>query len=101
MTQPYSIHVTYRAAAQIQRLAAWWRQNRQAAPDAVAIELERAFALLAVNPKLGTFARNAKLSGVRRVHLAKIHHHLYYRIRADAIDILALWHTSRGSTPPV
>jgi plasmid stabilization system protein ParE len=101
LTQPYSVNVTRRAAAQIQRLAIWWQQNRQAAPDAVAIELERAFALLAVNPGLGTLARNAKLSGVRRVHLAKIHHHLYYRVGGNAVDILALWHTSRDSAPPV
>ncbi|RZT09119.1 Plasmid stabilization system protein ParE [Duganella sp. CF402] len=101
MTKPYSINVTHRAAAQIQRLAAWWQLNRPAASDAVSIELERAFALLAISPNLGTFARNAKLAGVRRIHLAKIHHHLYYRVRADAVDVLALWHTSRGNAPPV
>jgi plasmid stabilization system protein ParE len=101
LTQPYSINVTHRAAAQIQRLATWWRQNRPAAPDAVAIELEQAFTLLAINPKLGMVARNAKLSGVRRIHLAKVHHHLYYRVRGSAVEILALWHTSRGRVPPV
>jgi plasmid stabilization system protein ParE len=99
--QPYTIHITHRAAAQIQRLSAWWQKNRSAAPDAVVVELERTFTLLTMNPKLGTLARNAKLSGVRRIHLATIHHHLYYRVRADAVDILALWHTSRGSAPPV
>jgi plasmid stabilization system protein ParE len=82
-------------------LSLWWQQNRQSAPDAVAVELEQAFALLAINPNLGALARNAKLSGVRRIHLAKIHHHLYYRVREHTVDILALWHTSRGSAPPV
>jgi plasmid stabilization system protein ParE len=97
----YSIHITHRAAAQITRAAAWWSRNRPAAPDAVVVELECACALLAVQPYLGALARNARLSGVRRIHLAKIHHHLYYRVRVDAVDVLALWHTSRGGKPPV
>ncbi len=83
------------------RAAAWWLQHRPAAPDAVLIELERAFALLTVPPQLGVLARNARLSGVRRMHPAKIHHYWYYRVRGDAVEVLALWHTSRGGKPPV
>ncbi|MYM26821.1 type II toxin-antitoxin system RelE/ParE family toxin [Duganella sp. CY15W] len=97
----YSVQVTRHAAAQIQRLSVWWQQNRQSAPDAVAIELERAFALLAVRPELGAVARSARLAGVRRIHLVKIHHYLYYRTREGAVEILALWHTSRAGMPPL
>ena len=43
---------------------------------------------------------NARLTGVRRVHLARVHYHLYYRVTAEpAIEVLALWHTSRGASP--
>lgn len=96
----YAIQVTSRAAAQIRRVSSWWQQNRQAAPGAVQAELTRIFALLASRPDLGTLASNVKLAGVRRIHLPRIHHHLYYRVQANAVVVLALWHTSRGSAPP-
>jgi len=39
------------------------------------------------------------LESVRRVHLYRIRHFLYYRVAGDGtIQIVALWHTSRGST---
>ena len=47
----------------------------------------------------GDRSLNVKLPGVRRVHMARIHYHVYYRV-ADtppAVEVLALWHTSRGS----
>ena len=48
----------------------------------------------------GARATNSKLEGVRRVHLARVHYHLYYRTTHEpVIEVLALWHTSRG-TPP-
>ncbi|WP_090182136.1 MULTISPECIES: type II toxin-antitoxin system RelE/ParE family toxin [unclassified Duganella] len=97
----YSVRITFRAAAQIQQLSTWWQQNRLSAPGTVATELERAFALLEVNPNLGARTRNAKLSAVRRIHLPKIHHHVYYRIRGNVVEVVALWHTSRDGVPPV
>ncbi|WP_082488670.1 type II toxin-antitoxin system RelE/ParE family toxin [Duganella sp. Leaf61] len=101
MNAPYSISVTHRAAAEIRQLASWWQQHRLAAPDAVQLELERAFTLLSMLPKVGAIAKNARLANVRRVHLAKIHHHLYYRIAGNRVEILALWHTSRHSKPGI
>ncbi|MYM84409.1 type II toxin-antitoxin system RelE/ParE family toxin [Duganella sp. FT50W] len=95
----YAIQITPRAAAQIRRLSSWWRHNRPAAPDAVEDELTRIFALLASRPDLGAQASNAKLASVRRIYLAKIRHHLYYRVQTNAVILLALWHTSRGSGP--
>ena len=101
MSAPYSISVTHRAAAEIRQLAAWWQQHRFSAPDAVQLELERAFALLSVLPKVGAIAKNARLANIRRIHLAKIYHHLYYRIAGNRIEILALWHTSRYRVPGI
>jgi plasmid stabilization system protein ParE len=70
------IKVTRRAAAQIYEASAWWEVNRPAAPAAIREELERAFALLAAQLRIGCMARNTKLPGVRRVHLKRIHYHL-------------------------
>jgi len=80
---------------------AWWKVNRPEARGAVPEELRRAFRLIALQPEIGAHALNARLAGVRRVHLSRIHYFLYYRLRSDqkAIEVLALWHTSRGRGP--
>ena len=96
MTFPLPIRVSRRAAAQIEEAAEWWAQNRPAAPRAVQQELERAFSLLAIQPDLGARALNTRLQGVRRLHLSRIHYHLYYRVTPQGVELLAFWHTSRG-----
>ena len=75
----------------------WWTVNRQKAPKAFAEELLRAFELIASHPDIGARAQNTNLPDVRRIHLARVHYHLYYRVVAapPAIEVLALWHTSR------
>lgn len=88
-------------AAQIEEAAILWAENRPSAPRAIEEELERAFALLAIQPALGARAKNERLAGVRRIHLSRIHYHLYYRVSAEAVDVLTFWHTSRGGAPPL
>ena len=94
---------TLRAAAEIRRASAWWRANREAAPFALAEDLERAFELVAAQPGIGARARNARKEGVRRLLLSRTGYHLYYQVNADAgrIEILALWHSRRGREPAV
>lgn len=70
------------------------------APDAFVTDLENALQLIASHPSIGARARNVNLEGVRRVHLARVHYHLYYRVTSEpAIEVLALWHTSREAPP--
>ena len=85
----------------IERAATWWDQNRPLAPGALDEEIAEAFSLLISQPAIGAPALNAKAKGVRRIHLARVHYYLYYRIRREEIEVLALWHTSRGASPPV
>ena len=103
MTSPLPIKVTRRAAREIAKACEWWDANRPAAPGAVRQEIARVFRLIAHQPGVGARARNARLAGVRRVHLSRVHYHLYYRVRSDppAVEILAFWHTSRGTSPRV
>jgi len=58
----------------------WWRTNRPDSPDLFAIDLENGFRLISAHPGIGALAVNANLEGVRRVHLARVHYHLYYRV---------------------
>ncbi len=69
------------------------------APEALEDELTEAFSLLSSQPGIGVPTLSAKTKGVRRVHLARVHYYLYYRVRGDEVQILALWHTSRGAEP--
>ena len=93
------VRVTQRARAHIDRAALWWDENRPHAPNAFDEELAEAFSLLSAEPGIGAPALNVRARGVRRVHLARIHYYLYYRVRGSRVEVLALWHTSRGAGP--
>lgn len=93
------VQVTKRAQAHIDRAALWWDQNRPLAPEALDDELAEAFSLLSAEPGIGAPALNVRTTGVRRVHLARVHYYLYYRVRGSRVEVLALWHTSRGAGP--
>ena len=93
------IQITRRAAAQIREAASWWLANRPKAPEAFQEELRRGFDLISRQPAVGARATNVKLEDVRRIHLSRVRYHLYYRIRSARIEVLALWHASRGKGP--
>ena len=93
------VRVTKRAQRHIDRAALWWDQNRPLAPEALDEELAAAFSLLSAEPGIGAPALNVRAKGVKRVHLARVHYYLYYRVRSGKVEVLALWHTSRGIGP--
>ena len=93
------LHVVPTASRHIETAARWWRANRQAAPRLFREELSRAFDLIAEQPDIAPGAPETDAPGVRRFHLSRIRYHLYYRRRGDTVEVLALWHTSRGSAP--
>ena len=104
MTEPHSVAFTRRATALTEAADLWWRQNRPQAPEALRDELEQAVQLIALQPEIGATARNIKLAGVRRVLLSRVRYHLYYRVvdgPPRSIEVVSLWHTSRGENPPV
>jgi len=81
----------------------WWQLNRPKVPGAIRSELERASSLIALQPGIGTRARNTSLPGVRRLHLARIRYDVYYRLieAPKHLEILAFWHANRGSRPKI
>ena len=93
------VRVTKRAQAQIDRAVTWWDENRKLAPKAFDEDLAEAFSLLSVEPAIGTPVTNARTPGVRRLHLARIHYFLYYRVHGGEVQVLSVWHTSRDSGP--
>jgi plasmid stabilization system protein ParE len=103
MTETLPIEITALAAAQIRTAEEWWRINRTLAPNAVRRELQRAFQLIAGQPRIGSRATNVKLPGVRRIFLPLIKQYLYYHLvgSPESIEIVALWHARRGGGPPI
>jgi plasmid stabilization system protein ParE len=96
-----AVLITASAARASAEAGEWWVLNRPKAPEAFAEELEKSLALVASQPTIGAPSLNIKLPGVRRVHMARIHFHLYYRVAGTppVVEVPALWHTSRGSDP--
>ena len=103
MSPSLHIELTELAREQVREADTWWRRNRLKAPNAIREELERASALIAFQPGVGTRARNVALPGVRRFHVERIQYDIYYRLvgSPEYIEILALWGSPRGSLPPI
>ncbi|HWM93010.1 MAG TPA: type II toxin-antitoxin system RelE/ParE family toxin [Thermoanaerobaculia bacterium] len=94
--------VVAEAERQIRDAAGWWHANRPAARGLFRQELARGFEFITTQPDIGPKALDVALAGVRRLHLLRIHYYLYYRVTDDqAVEVLALWHTSRGELPPI
>ena len=99
MNAPLRIDITHDAETQIGAATKWWAENRPATPGAVLEDLDGILGLLCLQPAMGARARRAGLSGVRRITLSRIRYYVYYRVADDALQVLALWHTSRGRGP--
>jgi plasmid stabilization system protein ParE len=64
-------------------------------------ELAAAYALLTDLPFAGERVPHSRISGLRRVLLGRTQYHLYYVVTDEEsiVQILSLWHTSRGNAP--
>ncbi len=82
------------ARAQIERIDVWWRENRAAAPNLFAEELEAALRTLEATPAAAV--RYPPRQGVRRLLLRRTRHHLYVIEAAAAVLVVSVWSASRG-----
>ena len=95
------LFVSRRAAREINRISEWWAANRPAAPGAVRKDIEAALVLLLDQPSLGSAVKEASSPDVRRFHVDRIHYWVYYRVRGTRLEVVSVWHSSRGSGPAV
>ena len=79
----------------------WWRANRPKAPELFEDELRHAFALLVEQPHVGQLTRDSSFTGARRFYLSGSRYFVYYRVKEAAgfVEVLRVWHASRGRTP--
>ena len=96
---PLKVHITNRAARDIERIAEWWFENRQAAPGAVRKDLRAMLNVLKYQPGIGQKFEDAMSENVRRIHLDRIGHWIYYRVSGESLEVLSLWSSHRGSDP--
>ena len=95
----YPLRVSRNAAQQIREANRWWLENRDKTPNAFAEDLETAFQLLADLPGVGERVLHSRISGIRRLLMSRVRYHLYYFVSDDSVEILSLWHASRGRMP--
>jgi len=96
---PLAVRIKPRAQREIESAAAWWAENRPAAPGAIRKDLEAALALLVEEPGIGTRVVTSRADLVRRLYLSRVRYFVYYRIRATDLEVVAFWHSSRGAGP--
>ena len=79
----------------------WWSHNRPSAPTMFLEDLELAFALIEQFPNPGERVSHRRIANLRRVLLSRVQYSLYYCSSEDAavVEVLALWHSKRGSKP--
>ena len=88
------------AFGQLDEARRWWLANRDKAPQAFDEDIDEVIELLGDRPMLvgRPVARDPR---VRRAHLRRIRYYLYFQIdeERDLVEVLAVWHGSRGSPP--
>lgn len=99
MKGPLAVVFQRRATSEIEEIEAWWRVNRPAAPDLFVVELERMLEVVALMPSLGARTKDERARDIRRVVLKKSRYHVYYRVRGEVLQVLAVWHAKRGTGP--
>lgn len=94
------IAFTLRARRQLVAASKWWLEHREKAPQAFDEDIASGLSTIAERPLLGE--RVPRKAGIRRFFLRRIGYFLYYRAMSGGdIEVLAVWHHSRGSGPPL
>lgn len=99
----FRVRLTKRALGHLQRIDAWWRENRLAAPELFDSEAESALDLLAETPFVGVPYQRLSGPPIRRLLLIETRYHIYFDTNEDAgeVVVVAVWHASRDRPPPV
>ena len=88
-----------RAQREITRAAAWWADNRPAAPGAVRIDITNALSVLVHQPGLGERVETGRPIQVRRYLMNKTQRWVYYRVKSGVLEVLSVWGAERESGP--
>jgi plasmid stabilization system protein ParE len=95
----YAVVLSPRAQQHVAVIHAWWLENRSAAPTLFIDEIGALESELADGNLTGT--AYALDPPARRVLLQRCRYHVYYEIdeARGVVQVLAVWHASRGRGP--
>lgn len=96
MSKP--VRTTPLADLHVLELDAWWRENRDKAPDLFEQELALAFRTIAAAPAAGKHYPHPAGS-VRRVLLRATRNHVYYVEQPDHVLVVAVWGAIKAGGP--
>jgi hypothetical protein len=95
------VETSSRARAQIERIDAWWRGQRDKAPELFKEELSRAEAFLAVTPNLAKVYQTRRDRPIRWVILPKTKVKLYFWVdeKKGIVNVVSAWGGKRERGP--
>jgi len=50
---------------------------------------------------MGGEVTDASSTDVRRFHVDRIRYWIYYRVRGKRLEVVSVWHSSRGTNPTI
>ncbi|MFO0725872.1 MAG: type II toxin-antitoxin system RelE/ParE family toxin [Myxococcota bacterium] len=103
MQPKFKIHIVNSTLADYEHARAWWAAHRPKAPLAIEEDFDEAMQRLEehgdkIGAPIGPLRR-----GYRRLLLPRVRYYVYFRHldKAGVIEVLALWHVSRGEPPQI
>lgn len=98
-----SVIVVEEAFAHVEKITAWWREHRPAAPFLFEDEFENALFLLGEHPEIGVEAPRPRMENLRKLILPETRYHIYFVYLPDRAEvrIRAVWAAMRGKGPPI
>ena len=87
------------AFRQIDAADSWWRENRPANPELFMTELRSTLTRIQRLPNVFAEINEPRLPGLRRLLMPRSRYYVYWTTSDDAVEVLAVWHTSRGMSP--
>lgn len=85
--------VLAKAAKDLAEIEAYISTDSQTAALSVASRLRKTFELISIHPEIG---RPTLVANIREWSVPGLPYLIPYRIRADRVEIIRIWHTSRN-----
>ncbi len=97
----FTVVISPTAQGHIDKITGWWRENRPKNPTLFEDELEKATQQLAAFSNAGLPYRESVGGTIRRLLLRNSRYYVYCRVfdEHSIVQIMAVWHASRGRGP--
>jgi plasmid stabilization system protein ParE len=99
---PYRLRIASDVWLQADAIDSWWRANRRASPNLFRDELDAALERLETSPlTTRAYGQEGQPMALRRLLLPRSRYFVYFEVEGNSVQVLAVWHASRGKGPPL